>query len=134
MSSAPDPHLEATFRNTRYRTEFGTIHVDQELPVGILQWMDDQKASALAVLGAENPRGVVASADANTHAHQRLLTELEVKGFSPLDALGTLDTWAEHHLVVLGIDIEDARSISRAFDQAAFLWCTREGTVELIWC
>ena len=134
METPRDGNLQHHFEQTRYVTEFGTIHVDQELPVGILHWMDDRKATTLAVLGAENPQGAPASAADNAAAHGRLRELLHQQGLDHCESTGVLDDWSESHVTVIGITLEQALTIARSFDQAAIIWCERDGVAELVWC
>jgi len=110
------------------------MHVHQELPVGLLHWMDDQKAGTLALLGAENPGGTSATPAFNQEAHDRLVALVEGKGLHSIEAIGELDAWTERHLVVIGCSREDAVEIATAFDQTAILWCERDAVVEITWC
>ena len=133
METPRDGDLQHHFEQTRYVSEFGTIHVDQELPVGLLQWMDDKRVTTLAVLGAENPQGAPATQAANEEAHARLLTELDLLGCEHCESTGELDDWSEGHVTVIGISLDRALHLARAFDQAAIVWCERDGVAELVW-
>lgn len=134
MSITERDQLRSAFERTRYITEYGSVHVHQELPVGLLHWMDDEQATTLAVLGAENPRGTATSPAINQQAHDRLEAVAAEKGLRFIEAIGELDAWRERHLVVIGCSREDAIRIGVDFDQAAILWCERDAVVEIVWC
>ena len=134
MPTTDHDRLRALFERTRYTTPYGTMHVGQELPVGILHWMDDRKATTLAVLGAENPQGSASSSESNQEQHNALVAMLEGKGLPVIDAVGELDDWSERHVVVLSCTKDVALGIGNTFEQAAILWCERDGVVQVEWC
>ncbi len=96
--------------------------------------MDDRGATTLAVLGAENPQGAQATPAVNSAAHSRLLEALDQRGFDHIESVGTLDDWSEQHVTVIGCTAGEALELARSFDQAAIVWCERDGVAELVWC
>ena len=134
MAQPPTEDLAELFERTRYETPYGSIHVNQELPVGILHWMDDRSYTTLAVLGAENPQGKPASTVDNDAAHARLEAQLNEDSWLFLESRGVLEDWSERHVVTIGCTLDQALAMARRFDQAAIVWCERDGCAEIIWC
>ena len=134
MSQPERSELEQLFADTVYTSEYGNVHVGQELPVGVLAWMDDRKLDTLAILGAENPLGIEASAEANAAAHSRLLQELTTRELQWVESTGHCNAWSERHVFVLGCTLDSAIQLARQFSQAAIVWCVRDGLATLEWC
>jgi hypothetical protein len=74
---------------------------------------------------AYNPRGREQPSDANKLAHHLLTERLHVLRITSLEAFTEThtNTWpTEYGLFVLGLPLEQAKSLGREFDQDALVW------------
>lgn len=88
-----------------------------------------------AFITAWNPMSEI-TPDAENHLHQqKLLDELTLKGLSHLPGIGQhpSNNWpGEESLLILGLELNDARVMARAFHQLAFVWGEKHCPIQVI--
>ncbi|MEO0345143.1 MAG: DUF3293 domain-containing protein [Pseudomonadota bacterium] len=131
--------LEAAYRAAIYRVRTDppidlSIGSNSAALAALLRWAGVSQA---AIVTAYNPGSDRQSGDANAAADRALRAGLEERGFDLRDTVATdpSNEWPdEPGVLVLGLDVEDARVLGRAFGQNAIVAVDNAGTVSLIWC
>ena len=131
--------LEAAYRAAIYRVQTDppidlSIGSNSAALAALLRWAGVTQA---AIVTAHNPGSDRQSADANVAADRTLRSGLAERGFDLRDtvAIDPLGEWPdEPGVLVLGLDVEDARVLGRAFGQNAIVAINDAGAVSLAWC
>lgn len=127
------PELLEHYHNTRFNVEgLGTLRIGKPLPEQVVQWLLDQGATMIALLGAENPQSTLTTDEDNARRHAALVAECTERGLPSLPALGLTDDWRENHLLVAGLTREEADDFRKRYDQTTVLHATIGGLVELV--
>lgn len=111
-----------------------TLHVgrhSQELDA----LLEASRADCAAFITAWNPMSQALSDDENQRRQQSLTDELDRRGLLYHPGIGQHPSngWpGEQSVLVLGLQLEAARSLAREWGQLAFIWVEREHPVELI--
>ncbi|MEO1593806.1 MAG: DUF3293 domain-containing protein [Pseudomonadota bacterium] len=131
--------LEAAYRAAIYRVQTDppidlSIGSNSAALAALLRWAGVTQA---AIVTAYNPGSDRQSADANGAADRILRAGLGERGFDLRDtvAIDPSGEWPdEPGVLVLGIDVEDARVLGRAFGQNAIVAIDDSGAASLVWC
>ncbi|MEO0615341.1 MAG: DUF3293 domain-containing protein [Pseudomonadota bacterium] len=131
--------LEAAYRAAIYRVQTDppidlSIGSNSAALAALLRWAGVAHA---AIVTAYNPGSEQQSASANVAADQTLRAGLAERGFDLRDtvAIDSSGQWPdEPGVLVLGIDVEDARVLGRAFGQNAIVAIDDSGAASLVWC
>lgn len=127
------PELLEHYHNTRFDVEgLGTLRIGKPLPESVIDWLNGQGASMVALLGAENPQSTLTTDDENAKRHALLIAECTERGLPYLPALGLTDDWRENHLLVAGLTREEVDDFRKRFEQTTVLHATIDGNVELV--
>ncbi|ESQ73724.1 DUF3293 domain-containing protein [Asticcacaulis sp. AC402] len=134
-SQIPTDKVDA-YLGTRYdvMVDDHTIHLTIGEPsVDMAEYFQRQGVASAALITAFNPFGAVQADDANAAANQKLEQAVREDGLKFLPASGSGEGWpAEPGFWVLGIELDRARSLGKAFSQDAIVWMDLEAIPRLI--
>jgi hypothetical protein len=132
------PTLITAYRATHYCVtgvaEAFVLRIDQHSP-DLAGCHDQYRVSTSAFLTAYNPLSQPTPEAANEAAQQRLVLRLQACGYQYLEGLGldpSGDWPAEPSLLVLGISLDEARSIGTEFAQNGFVWAAADAVPRLV--
>ena len=97
--------------------------------------MADQNALSAAFITAWNPFSQNLPATENKARQDKLKATLKKSGLTCIDGIGKhpSNNWpGEVSVLVLGLDLEAAKSLARHYEQHAFVWAAANGLPELI--
>jgi hypothetical protein len=123
-----DDKLRAAFRATLYRFDSpgGELLLRVDAPnAALARFLSDNHADSMAVLTAFNPQAQQQDIAANCASQDLLRRDLAAVGYSLVtgrheDPAGR---WpVEESFLVLGINLQAARSFAARYGQLAFLW------------
>ncbi len=136
MTTLP-PELLQAFAETHY-----TVHHEPPFTMQIGQpcqqlkeLMADRNALSAAFITAWNPFSQNLPVKENQVRHDELKANLKKRGLICIDGIGKhpCNKWpGEVSVLVLGLDLEAAKSLARHYEQHAFVWATCEGVPELV--
>lgn len=136
MTTLPIELLQA-FAETRYIVHHEppfTMHIGQPCPE-LKALMADQNALSAAFITAWNPFSQSLSPKENKARQDELKANLKRRGLVCIDGMGQhpSNSWpGEVSVLVLGLDLEAAKSLSRHYEQHAFVWATGDAVPKLI--
>jgi hypothetical protein len=97
--------------------------------------MADHNALSAAFSTAWNPFSKNLPARENQARQEELKANLKKRGLICIDGIGKhpSNNWpGEVSVLVLGLDLEAAKSLARHYEQHAFVWAASDGVPELI--
>lgn len=97
--------------------------------------MTEHKALSAAFITAWNPFSQNLSAKENQARYDNLKANLKKRGLISIDGIGKhpSNNWpGEVSVLVLGLDLEAAKSLARHYEQHAFVWAAGDGAPKLI--
>ncbi len=136
MTTLPAELLQA-FSYTHYIVHHEppfTMHIGQPSPE-LKALMADQNALSAAFITAWNPFSQSLSPKENKARQDELKTNLKRRGLVCIDGMGKhpSHSWpGEVSVLVLDIDLEAAKSLSRHYEQHAFVWAIGDAVPKLI--
>lgn len=138
MGSNLPPDILEAYRRTHYRvsvpeSEF-ILRVDEPSD-RLREILREHPEGGAAFITADNPGSVRISTEKNRSARQVLLLELEQKGLPFYLGVGEDPSgrWpGEESFLVLGIALEEAKTLANRFGQNALLWAGPDGTPHLM--
>jgi hypothetical protein len=132
------PDKIRAYRATSYRvgcTDAGLILQIGTLSPQVNDLFASRQVSCGAFLTAFNPHGSQQTDAENELAHARLVAEVSNRGRQFIEGSGSergTDWPAERSVFVLGLDLGDAKTLGRLFDQDAIVWVGTDGVPLLI--
>lgn len=131
------PSLVQAYRETEYRV-FGTdpfvITAGVASPE-LLALCHSHKVSCAAFITSSNPFSQELAPHENQRRQDELAKEISQRGLKYLDGVGQHPTggWpGEPSFLVLGLELEAAKSLGRSLEQNAIVWCGASGVPELV--
>ncbi|WP_353150928.1 DUF3293 domain-containing protein [Pollutimonas bauzanensis] len=134
----PDPLLTA-FLETNYVVFSPAASFSLRIgkySAGLAKLMSEHRANTAAILTAYNPGAAPVDIKANRDAQKLLLDSIQMQSVSyffgeniPADADGPL----EPTIVVMGMQLEQARALAEQFKQLAFVFSDARAIPELVW-
>ena len=143
MSTSPthttiDPEKIAAYCKTSYclALESGTLELVIDIRHdGLSAVFERHAVECGAFITAYNPKGTIQNADLNQFAHASLKNTVATLNLTGIDAFTQThagDWPTELGLFVLGIDLEQAKSLGNDFGQDALVWIGADLTPTLI--
>lgn len=129
--------LRSAFEETNYIVHHEppfTINIGKPSPE-LKKLMADRNALCAAYITACNPFARKLSDRENETRQQDLKDKLKRRGLICIDGIGKhpSNNWpGEVSVLVLGLDLEAAKSLARHYEQHAFVWTVGDGVPELI--
>lgn len=133
-----DPDKIAAYCKTSYCLilESGTLELEIDIRHdGLSAVFSRHSVECGAFITAHNPKGTLQADNLNQQAHVSLANKVLSLRLHSLDAYTRThaDNWpSEHGLFVLGIELEQARSLGSDFGQDALVWAGSDLTPTLI--
>lgn len=120
-------NLQRAFKETHYVVHHHptfTLRIGQPCPIldEILKAGEYQGA---AFITAWNPYSQLLSKEENSRRQLSLLTDIESQGLANINGIGQHhdNGWpGEESILILGLNLDAARDLSRKYDQLAFVW------------
>ncbi len=129
--------LVQAYRETEYRV-FGTepfgLSVGSASPK-LLALYQGHKVTCAALITACNPFSQELAPHENQHRQDELAKELSQRSLNYLDGVGQhpRGSWpGEPSFLVLGLELEAAKSLGESLEQNAIVWCGANAVPELI--
>jgi len=110
-----------------------TMHIGQPCPE-LKALMDEHNALSAAFITAWNPFSQNLNAKENQFRQDELKVNLNKRGLICIDGIGQhpSNNWpGEVSVLVLGLDLEAAKSLARHYEQHAFVWAPADGVPQL---
>jgi hypothetical protein len=110
-----------------------TMHIGQPCPE-LKALMDEHNAFSAAFITAWNPFSQNLNAKENQFRQDELKVNLNKRGLICIDGIGQhpSNNWpGELSVLVLGLDLEAAKSLARHYEQHAFVWAPADGVPQL---
>jgi hypothetical protein len=110
------------------------MHIGQPSPE-LKALMAQHNALSAAFITAWNPFSQNLSAKENQARHYKLKANLKTRGLICIDGIGKhpSNNWpGEGSVLVLGLDLEAAKSLAWHYEQHAFVWAADDGVPELV--
>jgi hypothetical protein len=136
MTTLP-PELLQAFAETHYTVHHEppfTLHIGQPCPP-LKTLMNEHNALSAAYITAWNPFSRQLNDPENKARQEELKATLKKLGLICIDGIGQhpSNNWpGEVSVLVLGMDLESAKSLARYYEQHAFVWAAGDGTPELV--
>ncbi len=136
MNTLPAELLKA-FAETHYIVHHETpfaMHIGQPCPE-LKSLMANHNALSAAFITAWNPFSENLHAKENKARQNDLKAGIKKRGLICIDGIGKhpSNNWpSEVSLLVLGIDLEAAKSLARHFEKHAFVWAASDGVPKLV--
>ncbi len=136
MTALP-PELLQAFAETHYTVHHEspfTLHIGKTCPP-LKTLMTEHNALSAAFITAWNPFSQKLSGKENKARQEELKANLKKRGLICIDGIGKhpSNNWpGEVSVLVLGLDLEAAKSLARHYDQHAFVWAAGDGVPELV--
>jgi hypothetical protein len=131
------PGLVQAYRETEYRV-FGTeplvLSVGSASPE-LLALYQGHKITCAAFITACNPFSQELAPHENQRRQDELAKELSQRSLNYLDGVGQPPTgeWpGEPSFLILGLELEAAKSLGQSLEQNAIVWCGANGVPELV--
>ena len=137
MSETVPSELAQAFAETHYIVHHETpfvIHIGRPCPE-LEALISEHNALSAAFITAWNPFSQNLLAKENEDRQDELKTSLKKRGLIYIDGIGKhpSNNWpGEASVLVLGLDLEAAKSLARHYEQHAFVWAASDGVPELI--
>ncbi len=110
------------------------MHIGQPCPE-LKELMADHNALSAAFITAWNPFSQKLPAKENKARQDELNANLKKRGLICLDGVGKhpSNNWpGEVSVLVLGLDLEAAKSLARYYEQHAFVWAAGDAVPDLV--
>jgi hypothetical protein len=110
------------------------MHIGQPCPE-LKALMADHNVLSAAFITAWNPFSQNLPAKENQARQDELKANLKKRGLICIDGIGKhpSNNWpGEVSVLVLGLDLEAAKSLARHYEQHAFVWAAGDGVPELV--
>jgi hypothetical protein len=136
-SNRLSPELLQAFADTHYIVHHEApfvMHIGQPCPE-LKALMAEHNALSAAFITAWNPFSQNLPAKENQARQDELEANLKKRGLICIDGIGKhpSNKWpGEVSVLVLGLDLEAAKSLARHYDQHAFVWAAGDGVLELV--
>ena len=136
MTTLPIELLQA-FAETRYIVHHElpfTMHIGQLCPQ-LKELMAEHNALSAAFITACNPFSQNLPAKENEARQDELKANIKKRGLICIDGIGKhpSNNWpGEVSVLVLGLDLEAAKSLARHYEQHAFVWAAGDAVPDLI--
>ncbi len=136
MTTLPIELLQA-FAETRYIVHHEppfTMRIGQPCPQ-LKELMAEHNALSAAFITAWNPFSQNLPAKENQVRQDELKANIKKRGLICFDGIGQhpSNNWpGEGSVLVLGLDLEAAKSLARHYEQHAFVWAAGDGLPELV--
>ncbi len=131
------PNLLQAFAETHYtvrhETPF-TMHIGLPCPP-LVALMSHHKVQCAAFITAFNPFSRQLSDSDNSVRQATLKAQLNQRGLICIDGIGQHPSnhWpGEISVLVLGLDLEAAKTVARHHEQHAFVWAASDGVPQLV--
>ncbi len=137
MTGALPSELLQAFAETHYTVQLEppfTLQIGQPCP-DLKALMAEHNALSAAFITAWNPFSQNLPAKENQARQDELKTNLKKRGLICIDGIGKHpgNNWpGEASVLVLGLDLEAAKSLARHYEQHAFVWAAGDGVPELM--
>jgi hypothetical protein len=132
------PELLQAFADTHYIVQHQdapfAMHIGQYCPQ-LKALMADHNALGAAFVTAWNPFSQNLPAKDNKVRQDELKANLKMRGLICIDGIGKhpSNNWpGEVSVLVLGLDLEAAKSLARHYEQHAFVWAAGDGLPQLV--
>ena len=131
------PELLQAFADTQYIVHHEApfvMHIGQPCPE-LKALMAEHNALGAAYITAWNPFSRQLTDPENKARQDELKATLKKRGLICIDGIGQhpSNNWlGEVSVLVLGLDLEAAKSLARHYEQHAFVWALGDGVPELI--
>lgn len=98
--------------------------------------LEELKKENFAFITAANPYSVLKSEKENSKLNRELENKIKEQKYLYLKGIGESPDgkWKEESFCVFGIDLNEAKTLSKEFSQNAFLFGKKNAAIELIWC
>ena len=136
MSTLP-PELLQAFAETHYivlQEPPFTMHIGQPC-TQLKSLMAEHNALSAAYITAWNPFSRQLTEPENKTRQDELRANLKKRGLIYIDGIGQhpSNNWSgEASLLVLGMDLEAAKSLTRHYEQHAFVWASSDSVPQLV--
>ena len=136
MEQIPAELLKA-FADTHYIVHHEApfaMHIGQPCPE-LKALMAEYNALSAAFITAWNPFSQNLHAKENQDRQDELKANIKKRGLICIDGIGKhpSNNWpGEVSVLVLGLDLEAAKSLARHYEQHAFVWAEGDGVPELV--
>jgi hypothetical protein len=137
QSNRLSPELQQAFADTHYIVHHEApfvMHIGQPCPE-LQALMAEHKAQGAAFITAWNPFSQSLPAKENQARHDELKANIKKRRLICIDGFGKHpnNNWpGEVSVLVLGLDLEAAKSLARHYEQHAFVWAAGDGVPELV--
>jgi hypothetical protein len=137
MSEMVPSDLAQAFAETHYIVHDEApfvMHIGQPCPE-LKALMAEHNAQGAAFITAWNPFSQSLHAKENQARQEELKANIKKRGLICIDGIGKhpSNNWlGEVSVLVLGLDLEAAKSLARHYEQHAFVWAASDGVPELI--
>ncbi len=137
MQSELDAFLVAAYRETEYQVTEGApfvLKVDEPCPA-LLGLYRAKNVSCAAFITACNPFSRELTDSENAVRQTELASELKRRSLSYLEGVGhhpSGDWPGEPSFLALGLALEAAKSLGKAFEQNAIIWCGADAVPNLV--
>ncbi|MBK6608250.1 MAG: DUF3293 domain-containing protein [Leptospiraceae bacterium] len=130
--------LQTVYEQTNYRVILE--HKEILLRVGVISeemnlLLEESEKETYVFVTAANPYSVLKSEEENVRLTQKLEDKIKEKEYFYIKGIGESPdgNWKEESFCILGIDLEEAKLLSKEFSQNAFLFGKKNTVTELIW-
>lgn len=136
MTTLP-AELQKAFAETNYIVHHESsfaMHIGQPCPE-LEELMYNRNALSAAFITAWSPFSQNLPAKENQARQDELKANLKKRGLICIDGIGKhpSNKWpGEVSVLVLGLDLEAAKSLARHYEQHAFVWAAGDGVPELV--
>jgi hypothetical protein len=136
-SNRLSPELLQAFADTHYIVHHEApfvMHIGQPCPE-LKALMAEHNALSAAFITAWNPFSQNLPAKENQARHDELKANIKKRGLICIDGIGKhpSNNWpGEVSVLVLGLDLQAAKSLARHYDQHAFVWAAGDGVPEFV--
>jgi hypothetical protein len=131
------PELLQAFAQTHYIVNYEppfTMHSGRQCPE-LKSLMAEHNALNAAFITAWNPFSQNLPGKENKARQDELKANLKKRGLICIDGIGRhpSNNWpGEVSVLVLGLNLEEAKSLARHYEQHAFLWAEGDGAPQLV--
>lgn len=135
--STPPAELLQAFADTHYIVHHEApfvMHIGQPCP-DLKALMAEHNALSAAFITAWNPFSQTLHAKENKTRQDDLKASLKRRGLICIDGIGKhpSNKWpGEFSVLVLGLDLQAAKSLARHYEQHAFVWSASDGLLQLM--
>jgi hypothetical protein len=131
-----DPETLAAYAATDYRVDWPSgafvLKIGQRSRE-LARLYDEAGVETAAYLSAWNPESRIVPPEANAQAEAALDAQLSSLTTAPGWGADPTGAWPpERSTLALGLSLEEARRLAKAFRQNGFVWCGPDATPELV--